>query len=93
MLPLQTESWEGSLAIDQIHLASKLQSHRDNKTVSRLSVITKRIEKTELVILELQIITRGEKKNLDKKKKTILQMWFWHDIFLLNIVNICLEGK
>ena len=93
MLPLQTESWEGSLAIDQIHLASKLQSHRDNKTVSRLSVITKRIEKTELVILELQIITRGEKKNLDKKKKTILQMWFWHDIFLLNIVNICLEDK
>ena len=68
MLPLQTESWEGSLAIDQIHLASKLQSHRDNKTVSRLSVITKRIEKTELVILELQIITLGEKMNLDKKK-------------------------
>ena len=62
------------MAIDQIHLASKLQSHRDNKTVSRLSVITKRIEKAELVILELQIITRGEKKNLDKKKKTILQM-------------------
>ena len=93
MLPLQTESWESSLAIDQIHLASKLKSHRDNKTVSRLSVITKRIEKTELVILELQIITRGEKKNLDKKKKTILQMWFWHDIFLLNIVNICLEDK
>ena len=93
MLPLQTESWESSLAIDQIHLASKLQSHRDNKTVSRLSVITKRIDKTELVILELQIITRGEKKNLDKKKKTILQMWFWHDIFLLNIVNICLEDK
>ena len=93
MLPLQTESWESSLAIDQIHLASKLQSHRDNKTVSRLSVITKRIEKTELVILELQIITRGEKMNLDKKKKTILQMWFWHDIFLLNIVNICLEDK
>ena len=93
MLPLQTESWESSLAIDQIHLASKLQSHRDNKTVSRLSVITKRIEKTELVILELQIITRGEKKNLDKKKKTILQMWFWNDIFLLNIVNICLEDK
>ena len=74
MLPLQTESWESSLAIDQIHLASKLQSHRDNKTVSRLSVITKRIEKTELVILELQIITLGEKMNLDKKKITILQM-------------------
>lgn len=56
------------MAIDQIHLASKLQSHRDNKTVSRLSVITKRIEKTELVTLELQIITLGEKMNLDKKK-------------------------
>ena len=54
------------MAIDQIHLASILQSHRDNKAVSGLSVITKRIEKTELVILELQIITLGEKINLDK---------------------------
>ena len=54
------------MAIDQIHLASKLQSHRDNKTFSSLSVITKRIEKTELVILEFQIITPGEKINLDK---------------------------
>ena len=66
MLPLQTESWEGSLEIYQIHLAWKLQSHRDNKAVSGLSVITKRIEKMELVILELQIITLGEKINLDK---------------------------
>ena len=78
------------MAIDQIHLASKLQSHRDNKTVSRLSVITKRIEKTELVILEFQIITLGEKINLDKNhNKCDSDMTF----VLLNIVNICLEGK
>ena len=78
MLPLQTESWEGSLAIDQIHLASKLQSHRDNKAVSGLSVITKRIEKMELVILELQIITLGEKINLDKNNYFTNVILTWH---------------
>ena len=93
MLPLQTESWEGSLAIDQIHLASKLQSHRDNQTVSRLSVITKRIEKTELVILELQIITLGEKMNFDLKNNNYLKCNSDMTFFLLNIVNICLEDK
>ena len=78
MLPLQTESWEGSLAIYQIHLAWKLQSHRDNKAVSGLSVITKRIEKTELVILELQIITLGEKINLDKNNYFTNVILTWH---------------